>query len=160
MGDGCSWVFFLHIFTCFCWTLTSEWKSWILSPVAVFRRNLLAAQCSQGETRQGKPYHLGRVLRKVSRSCNGPYAWVGGCQEGRAGPARQKERGHRHPPILDLLSSPGPPGLLESWVWDARAVLAFAPGAFSPAALSRTHAAWTPVRVSCPQVSCVAAPRL
>lgn len=96
----------------------------------------------------------------MSRSWNGPYTWVGGRQEGWAGPPRQKERGHQHPPIVDLLFSPGHLGLLESRVWDARAVLAFAPGTLAPAALSRTHAAWTPVPVFFPQVSCVAAPRL
>lgn len=153
----------MDVLGCFCWTLTSEWKYWILSPVAVFRRKLLGAQCSQGETfttRQGDTYRLGRVLRKVSWSRNGPYVWVGGCQEGRGWPPRQRERGHRHPPVLDLLSSPGPLGLLESRVWDARAVLAFASGALPLAALSRTHAVWASVPVSCPQASCVAAPRL
>lgn len=83
-----------------------------------------------------------------------------GARKGEAGPPRQRERGHRHPPVLDLLSSPRPLGLLESRVWDARAALAFASGALPLAALSRTHAVWASVPVSCPQASCVAAPRL
>ena len=65
--------------------------------------------------------------------------WAG-ARKGEAGSPRQRERGHWHPPVLDLLSSPGPLGLLESRVWDARAVLAFASGTLSLAALSRTHA--------------------